>query len=186
MKRIISVIIALLCVSPAYAQVDISVSPAGSHGGSSVGGSTGSPGSAQSRPQLPPVSTPRDRSDDYESFCINDHAGACNFMKRDTLGHWIDREEIYTRSVLADKQRELGSKEAALDKDLAALRSGGSTSGSGAGLGTAASSFGAAIQAKIDATAASKVRTAELGDSREKILVEASAAHRAAIDQAVA
>jgi|GEM_PF-2343862 len=184
MKRIISVIIALLCVSPAYAQVDISVSPAGSHSGSSVGG--GSPSGPQPTPYRPSVSTPRDRSDDYESFCISDHAGTCNFMKRDTLGHWIDREELYTRSALVDKQRELASKEAALDKDLAALRSGASTSGSGGGLGTAASSFGAEIQAKIDATAASKVRTAELGASREKILVEASAAHRAAIDQAVA
>ena len=177
MGRMISLIIALLFSLPAYAQVDVTISPAGSNAGSS--GGVVSPNVSQPKPYRPsgPISGPRAHAGDYEDFCIADQPSSCNFMKHGTVGRWIDEEQQVTHHKLSELQNELSVREAALDKDLAALRSGGVMNGS---------SYGATVQAKIDATAAAQIRTTALAASRQKILADVSAANHAAIDRAVA
>ena len=97
-------------------------------------------------------------------------------MKPDAESHWLLDAKIAASAELDLKNQELATRASGLDRDLAALRAGSDMNGS---------SFGASIQAKLDATKAARQRTEVLQASRGKIIADASHANRLAVDNAL-
>ena len=175
MSLFFSSLITFFLSVPALAQVDVTISPAGPSGGSTVGNGSGRV--SQPTPYRPRPTSSRSSAGAFEDFCVSESPLGCNVMREETLKNWVDEERLSTQFEFSTRQQELAARESSLDRDLAALRSGGSMNGSG---------FGAAIQAKVNAASASKLRSVALAANRERVLADASAANHAAIDRAVA
>ena len=165
----------LLVSQPLCAQIDTTISAPGPTS------SRNDPGASRLPPAVRPEHTasglPLTHSTDFEDFCGPAGIYGCNFMKPDAESRWLLHAKIAASAELDLKNQELAAKASGLDRDLAALRACSDMNGS---------SFGASIQAKLDAIKPARQRTEVLQASRGKIIAEASHANRLAVYNALA
>ena len=174
MRHYILLMLTLLVSQPLCAQIDTTISAPGPNSSRNDGGTSRVPPAV--RPEHTPSGLPLTHSTDFEDFCGPAGIYGCNFMKPDAESHWLLDAKIAASAELDLKNQELATRASGLDRDLAALRAGSDMNGS---------SFGASIQAKLDATKAARQRTEVLQASRGKIIADASHANRLAVDNAL-